>query len=224
MLTRFLVFLALMLGSAVHAEERVLIVLGDSLSAAYGIPVDRGWVNLLDQRIRTQGHKYRVVNASIGGETSQGGVTRFAGLLERHNPAIVVVELGANDGLLGYPSSIFARNLVAMADMASSAGARFVLVGIQIPVNYGAAYTQEFNHVFANVANRDDVNLVPFLLEGFAEQLDFFQSDGIHPTVEAQPIMLDNVWEVLAPLLEEQPPDQLPDQPPNQPVISSESG
>lgn len=209
-----------MLGSAVHAEEPVLIVLGDSLSAAYGIPVDRGWVNLLDQRIRTQGHKYRVVNASISGETSQGGLTRFPGLLERHNPAIVIVELGANDGLRGYPASILARNLVEMAEMAASAGAQLVLLGIQIPTNYGAAYTQTFNQVFGDVGNRDDVTLVPFLLDGIAEELDFFQSDGVHPTVEAQPIMLDNVWEVLEPLLEPDPGDQ----PSDQPVINSESG
>ena len=221
---RFVVFLALVLGSAVHAEEPVLIVLGDSLSAAYGIPVDRGWVNLLDQRIRTQGHKYRVVNASISGETSQGGLNRFPGLLERHNPAIVIVELGANDGLRGHPPSILARNLVRMAEMATAAGAEVVLVGIQIPTNYGAAYTQSFNQVFTSVGNRNGVTLVPFLLDGFADELDFFQSDGIHPTAEAQPVMLDNVWEVLAPLLGDQSPDQLPGDSPGQPVISNESG
>jgi len=218
--TRFLFFLALMLGSTVHAEEPVLIVLGDSLSAAYGIPVDRGWVNLLDQRIRTQGHKYRVVNASISGETSQGGLTRFPGLLERHDPAIVIVELGANDGLRGYPVSILARNLVEMAEMTASAGGQLVLLGIQIPTNYGAAYTQTFNQVFGDVGNRDDVTLVPFLLDGIAEELDLFQSDGVHPTAEAQPIMLDNVWEVLEPLLEPESSDQRSDQP----VINSESG
>lgn len=216
MLTRLFVVLTLILGCAVHAEEPAILVLGDSLSAAYGIPVERGWVNLLDQRIRTQGYKYRVVNASISGETSQGGFTRFSGLLERHAPAIVIVELGANDGLRGYPLSILARNLGAMVELATAAGAEFVLVGMQLPVNYGAAYSRAFGQVFTDQGNRGEVSLVPFLLDGFAEELNFFQSDGFHPTAEAQPFMLDNVWEVLVPLLETEPRDQ--------PVISSESG
>lgn len=187
-------------GADAKAEPTIL-VLGDSLSAAYGIDINRGWVALLEQRLKTQGYGYRVVNASISGETTAGGRTRLQKLLELHRPAIVVVELGANDGLRGLPIKQTKDNLTFMVERAKTAGARVVVAGMQMPPNYGARYTEDFTAMFAQVAKEQGQSLIPFFMDGIALDMKLVQADGLHPTAEAQPRLLDNVWPVLRPLL-----------------------
>jgi acyl-CoA thioesterase-1 len=182
-------------------SSAVLLVLGDSLSAEYGLPRDAGWVRLLKDRLAAERSQYIVVNASISGETTSGGRTRLPALLKQHRPAIVVVQLGANDGLRGLPVDAMNANLQAMIDLARKAGARVLLVGIRIPPNYGRDYTERFADQYTQLAARNRVPLVPFLLDGFADQAALFQADRIHPTRQAQPRMLDNVWPQLQPLL-----------------------
>jgi acyl-CoA thioesterase-1 len=184
------------------APAPVVLVLGDSLSAEYGLPRDTGWVKLLADRLARDGAKYSVVNASISGETSSGGRTRLPALLQQHRPAIVVIELGANDGLRGLPLKALRDNLAAMIDASRAAGARVLLVGIRVPPNYGRDYAERFASTFEALARERKVALAPFLLDGFAEKLDYFQADRIHPNEKAQPLMLDNVWPHLKPLLE----------------------
>ncbi len=180
----------------------VLLVFGDSLSAAYGIPREAGWVSLLEKRLAREGHSgWRVVNASASGETTAGGLTRLPGVLAAHRPRIVVLELGANDGLRGLPLAHTAANLEAMMDLAGKQGAAVVLVGMRLPPNYGPSYTAKFQALYARAAARKKARLVPFLLEGMAERRDWFQPDGLHPVEQAQPVLLDNVWRGLAPLL-----------------------
>lgn len=174
---------------------------GDSLSAAYGIPAKRGWVALLAERLRREHFDYSVVNASISGETTAGGASRLPQALARHQPAVVILELGANDGLRGLPVAQMQKNLAAMIGMSRRAGARVVIVGMQIPPNYGQEYTRDFAAAFAQLAATHKTARVPFLLEGVAENLDLFQADRIHPVASAQPILLDNVWKGLRPLL-----------------------
>ena len=177
-----------------------LLVVGDSLSAAYGIERDAGWVALLAERVA---HRAEVVNASISGETTGGGATRLPELLRQHDPDIVLLELGGNDGLRGLPPSQMSANLEGMIEKSQAAGAQVLLLGIDIPPNYGDAYRQAFTGVFRELADTHEVPLVPFLLEGVALDPELMQDDGIHPTAEAQPRLLDNVWPSLAPLLEE---------------------
>lgn len=179
----------------------VLLVVGDSLSAEYGLPRGTGWVQLLADRLRASGNDYRVVNASISGETTSGGRTRLPALLKEHRPRVIVLELGANDGLRGLPLTVMRDNLAAMIRQGQAAGAKVLLVGLRVPPNYGREYADRFADTFATLAREFKVPLVPFLLDGFAESLDLFQADRIHPTAEAQPRMLDNVWPVLRPLL-----------------------
>jgi acyl-CoA thioesterase-1 len=181
----------------------VLLVLGDSLSAEYGLSRGTGWVQLLADRLRDSGSDYRVVNASISGETTSGGLTRLPALLKEHRPRVVVLELGANDGLRGLPLAVMRDNLQAMIRQAQAAGAKVLLVGVRVPPNYGREYAERFAGTFAALARELKVPLVPFLLDGFAESFELFQADRIHPTAEAQPRMLDNVWPVLRPLLGE---------------------
>jgi acyl-CoA thioesterase-1 len=181
----------------------VLLVLGDSLSAEYGLSRGTGWVQLLADRLRDSGSDYRVVNASISGETTSGGLTRLPALLKEHRPRVVVLELGANDGLRGLPLAVMRDNLQAMIRQAQAAGAKVLLVGVRVPPNYGREYAERFAGTFAALARELKVPLVPFLLDGFAESFGLFQADRIHPTAEAQPRMLDNVWPVLRPLLGE---------------------
>lgn len=182
------------------ADERpVLLVMGDSLSAAYGIEAEQGWVSLLQQRL---GEKAEVVNASISGETSSGGANRLPDLLGQHEPDIVLLELGGNDGLRGLPPGQFEANMTAMIEASRKAGAEVLLLGIDIPPNYGQAYRDAFTGVYRRLADDHDLVLLPFLLDGVALEEELMQSDGIHPTEEAQPIILDNVWPKLAPLLE----------------------
>jgi acyl-CoA thioesterase-1 len=183
----------------------VLLVLGDSLSAEYGLSRGTGWVQLLADRLRDSGSDYRVVNASISGETTSGGRSRLPALLKEHRPRVIVLELGANDGLRGLPLSVMRDNLAAMIRESQAAGAQVLLVGIRVPPNYGREYAERFAGTFAALAREFRVRLVPFLLDGFAESLELFQADRIHPTAEAQPRMLDNVWPVLRPMLGARP-------------------
>jgi acyl-CoA thioesterase-1 len=179
----------------------VLLVVGDSLSAEYGLARGTGWVQLLADRLRDSGSDYRVVNASISGETTSGGRSRLPGLLKQHRPRIVVLELGANDGLRGLPLPLMRENLAAMIKASQAAGARVLLVGVRVPPNYGRDYAERFFATFESLAREHKTALAPFLLDGFADSLDAFQADRIHPAAEAQPRMLDNVWPALRPLL-----------------------
>jgi acyl-CoA thioesterase-1 len=180
----------------------VILVVGDSISAGYGLPNGEGWVHLLEARLAQQGYRYRVVNASISGDTTAGGRARLPALLARDKPAIVLIELGANDALRGGDLGATRANLDAMIRAAQSAGAKVVLAGMQLPPNYGSAYVQRFSALYAELAHARHVALVPFLFAGFAEDLAAFQPDRIHPTAMVQPRILDNVWPVLAPLLQ----------------------
>lgn len=190
-----------LLAAAVPAKERsTLLVFGDSLSAGYGIRQDAAWPALLQRRIDEKRLDYSVVNASISGETTSGGRSRLAGLLTKHRPDIVVIALGANDGLRGLPIRTMHENLEAMIRSARAAKARVVLVGMRLPPNYGP-YASDFQQTFAQLAKQEKVHLVGFLLDGIADQPRLFQADTIHPTAEAQPQVLDNVWAVLGPLL-----------------------
>ena len=177
------------------AAERTLMVFGDSLSAAYNLDIDQGWVHLLAHRMEETHLPWRVVNASVTGETTSGGLSRIPEDLRRHKPAIVVIELGANDALRGLPVAGTEENLAAMVQAAQKAGARVLVVGIQVPPNYGTDYTQRFSQVFTGVAKKYKTGLVPFLLEGLpVESRDMFQPDGIHPRAEAHPRIMENVW------------------------------
>ncbi|MEZ5457965.1 MAG: arylesterase [Steroidobacteraceae bacterium] len=179
------------------AGARTILVLGDSVSAGYGIKVEEGWVALLQQRLRQQGYGYRVINASVSGETTTGGLTRLPRALERHKPAIVVLELGGNDGLRGLPLATTRANLVRMIQLSQQAGARVVLVGMKIPPNYGPRYTRGFEQIFSDLAREYRLPLVPFLLDKVALTDGLMQDDGLHPTARGQPVMLDNVWPTL---------------------------
>jgi len=185
---------------AIGASIAVL-VLGDSLSAEYGLPRDTGWVKLLADRIARKAPQYNVVNASISGDTTSGGRARLDALLQRVQPGVVIIELGANDGLRGLSVEAMRANLQAMIDTCQRNGARVLLVGIRVPPNYGSVYGERFYGVFRELARQNRVALVPFLMEGFADRLEMFQADRIHPLPQAQGVMLDNVWPHLQPLL-----------------------
>lgn len=194
--------LIVVLGFPVGASAAgTILVLGDSLSTGYGLPREAGWTHLLAARLAREHPDYRVVNASISGETSLGGRNRIGALLDKHAPAIVIVALGGNDGLRGTPLETMRANLEAIVRASQAARARVLLVGMRLPPNYGAAYTRRFEVQFAEVSKAFGTVLVPFLLEGFGERPELFQADGIHPTREAQPIMLATVWKALAPML-----------------------
>ena len=184
-----------------RAEAPVILVLGDSLSAGYGIPAEQGWVSLLQRRLAERGFPHQVVNASISGDTTSGGLSRLPAALERHRPALVILELGANDGLRGQPPMAMANNLARMIELSQQAGARVLLAEMRIPPNYGPLYTQKFQATFGELAKRYDIPLIPFLLEGVAGNPALTQDDGLHPRAEAQPRVLDNVWPTLEPLL-----------------------
>lgn len=187
--------------SAQGSAPRAVLVLGDSLSAEYGIKRGTGWVPLLSERISQQYPKYKVVNASISGDTTSGGVARLPALLRQHAPAVVVLELGSNDALRGLSLTMTEQNLRNMAQAARQADADVVIVGMQIPPNYGRDYTQRFAQLFPTVAKDEKARLVPFLMEGIATNRAMFQADGIHPNEDAQPQLLDNVRPALRPLL-----------------------
>ncbi|WP_346799176.1 arylesterase [Halomonas sp. Bachu 37] len=191
---------AIFAAGTAHAESRpTLLIMGDSLSAAYGIEQEQGWVNLLAQRLDDDA---RVVNASISGETTSGGAERFPRLLEEYSPDIVLLELGGNDGLRGLPPGQMRGHLATMIEAAQQAEANVLLLGIDIPPNYGQAYRDAFTGVYHELAADYDIDLVPFLLEGIALDTQLMQGDGVHPTASAQPRILDNVWPALEPLLE----------------------
>lgn len=181
--------------------QPVVLVLGDSLSAAYGMPREAGWVSLLAERLAHHHPPYRVVNASISGETTQGGASRLPALLATHRPAVVIIALGANDGLRGLPLAHIRANLTHLVRQCKQAGARVLLVGMRLPPNYGPAYAQGFAQLYASVAREERVALVPFLLDGIALEPRYFQADGLHPTAEAQPMLLRTVWARLSTLL-----------------------
>ena len=180
------------------------MVLGDSLSAAYGIDQKQGWVTLLEQRLQQRCAACRVINASISGETTAGGRNRIAPLLNRHHPDILIVELGGNDGLRGLPLKDMYDNLDHIITEARHRDVKVMLIGMRLPPNYGPAYTRGFQNVYQRLADKLHVAWAPFLLAGFADKPGMFQSDGIHPVAAAQGIMLDNVWPVLQPLLSAQ--------------------
>ena len=183
------------------ARADTILVWGDSLSAGYGLERGQEWPTLLQTRLQAEGFRHVVVNASVSGETSSGGLTRLPAALAAHAPTLVILELGANDGLRGLKPQLLADNLAAMIDAAHAAGARVLLIGMRMPPNYGPAYTQRFAEVFANVAAEKKVPLVPFLMDGFADRPELFLPDGIHPAAEAQPRIVDTVWAGLRPLL-----------------------
>ena len=185
--------------------ERTLMVFGDSLSAAYGLSPRQGWVSLLAERVEKAGLPWKVANASLSGETTASGLARLSGDLKRHKPAIVVIELGANDGLRGQSVAAIRTNLEKMIRIARDARAEPVLVGLMIPPNYGIDYAREFREVFGAVAKARKVAHVPFLLEGIADRQELFQPDQLHPTAQAQPMILDNIWPVIEPLLRKKP-------------------
>lgn len=176
-------------------------MLGDSLSAGYGIKPAQGWVALLEKRLQGQGYEYRVVNASVSGETSEGGLQRLPRALQMHQPAVVIVELGANDGLRGLPVAPTRDNLTKIVAESKKAGAKVLIIGMRLPPNYGPRYTNDFMRMYREIATDSKVSLVPFLLQSVALNAQLMQADGLHPTAAAQPALLDTVWPRLKPLL-----------------------
>jgi acyl-CoA thioesterase-1 len=196
-----MLLLALVNPAPAHALGGLILVLGDSLSSAYGLDVDKGWVNLLAKRLKENRSGYRVVNASISGDTTNSGATRLPQALARYRPDIVVVELGGNDGLRGLPLSVTRANLERIVNDSQAAGARVLLLGMRLPPNYGPAYANAFHAIYEELADQYQTSRVPFLLDGIGGVEGMMQADGIHPRSEAQPLMLENVWPYLKPLL-----------------------
>ena len=190
---------------AAPRPQAVILVYGDSLSAGYGVAIGAGWVSLLASRMQHEGYGFRVVNASISGETTTGGLERLPHALATHRPNIVVIELGANDGLRGLPLTTTRANLERMVTLAAAEDRSVVLVGMQMPPNYGERYTQGFAAMYPDLARLHHAALVPFLLKGVADNPPLMQADGLHPNERGQPILLDNVWPVLKPLLQKRP-------------------
>jgi acyl-CoA thioesterase-1 len=183
-------------------EQRTLLVMGDSLSAAYGLRADQGWVALLQKRLEQQGYEYRVVNASVSGETTSGGRARLPRALAQHRPYLVVLELGANDGLRGLPIARARENLEAMIDAINASGSKTLLIGIQIPPNYGPQYANAFSAIYPALAKARQLPLVPFLLDDIALDRSLMQDDGLHPNDKGQPRVLDNIWPQLQKILQ----------------------
>jgi len=177
------------------------MVFGDSLSSAYGLPQEAGWVSLLKKRLQQERLDYQVINTSITGETTRGGLSRIAQSLATHHPAIVILELGGNDGLRGQPVETTRDNLEGIIKACQLHGAKVLLIGMRLPPNYGTAYTQKFQSIYPELAKRYSLPLMPYMLEGFGHDPTMFQPDRIHPAAAAQPIILDNIWKTLKPLL-----------------------
>ena len=195
-------FVCVSAGGAAPAETPVILVFGDSVSAGYGLTrVEQGWVALLQTRLKQQEYVYQVVNASVSGETTAGGLARLPRALSLHHPRIVILELGGNDGLRALPIAQMRTNLARMADLASAAGAKVLLLGMRIPPNYGPDYTEQFRSSYTDLARDKKLPLVPFLLNDIALAPQLMQADGIHPNELGQPRLLDNVWPALTPLL-----------------------
>jgi acyl-CoA thioesterase-1 len=185
------------------AEDKLsLLIYGDSLSASYGIEEDQGWVNLLQIRLDEEQLAVEVINGSVSGETTTGGLARLPAMLDSYKPDIMILELGGNDGLRGLPVNLMRANLAEMINLAQTAGAQVILTGIQIPPNYGPRYTMPFFNTYADLAKKKSLPLVPFLIEGIPQQPELMQNDGIHPRAEAQFMILDNVWPILKPQLD----------------------
>jgi acyl-CoA thioesterase I len=201
MRTLLLLLLWLVSTAAQAAGPGTILVLGDSLSAAYGIPQRQGWVTLLQERLQAAKFRYRVVNASISGETSAGGASRVRALLAQDRPQVLVLALGANDGLRGLPVDEMRENLGNIIRAARRAKAKVLLVGMRLPPNYGPRYTREFYEAYGGLARRYRIAYLPFLLQGFADRREYFQADGLHPTAAAQPLITATVWKALRPLL-----------------------
>jgi acyl-CoA thioesterase-1 len=186
---------------AMDAEEKTLLVVGDSLSAGFGLDLADTWVALLESKLRQEGYGYKVVNASISGDTTGNGMRRFDRAMNIHQPDIVIIELGGNDGLRGYPVDLMQQNLDTMIRAAHDSESMVVLAGIQIPPNYGEQYAGEFAAVYPTLAEKHDVLLIPFFLKNVALNPGMMQADGIHPNKQAQPHLMDNVWQTLGPAL-----------------------
>ncbi len=195
-------FGVLLLLMTARSMAATLMVMGDSLSAGYGINPEQGWVALMEKRLAEKGLDVSVVNASVSGETTSGGLSRLPELLKIHNPEIVLLELGANDGLRGTPLPLIEKNLQALVDLIQNSGALPVIIGTHLPPNYGPVYTRRFFSLFGGLAQERSLPEVSFLLAGVASNWDLMQRDGLHPTAEAQPLILNNVWAVVAPLVE----------------------
>lgn len=194
----FLVFLTLLAAAAAQAAGvPTVLVFGDSLSAGYGIDVDQSWPALLQSRLASQGYEYRVVNASISGETTEGGATRIASTLDTFEPELVILELGGNDGLRGFPPERMKTNLKTIIETTKESGASVVMLGIRIPTNYGARYTRSFENVYRELAEELNVPWIEFFMDGVALNEELMQDDGIHPNAEAQSILLDNAWPII---------------------------
>lgn len=198
---RSVLSLLMLIVLAMPLQAGTILVLGDSLSAAYGIPQQQGWVSLLEKRLQDQGYAYSVINASSSGETTSGGLNRLPALLDRHQPDWVLVELGGNDGLRGLPLPVIRNNLSQLVELPLDAGAQVLLIGIRLPPNYGARYGDSFFELYADIADQYQVERVPFMLEGVALDWDLMQDDGIHPNARAQPLILDTIWQHLEPLI-----------------------
>jgi acyl-CoA thioesterase-1 len=197
----FSLLLLLPVPASLASQQPLLMVMGDSLSAAYNLPAGSGWVSLLEQHLQQQNYSWQVVNASVSGETTGGGLTRLPELLRQHRPQIVLLELGANDGLRGQPPQRISANLDQMIQLSQQAGAEVLLLGILLPPNYGPRYLQQFEQIYPQLARQHQLPLVPFLLEGVADKPALMQSDGLHPTAEAQSRIFETVWVELKPLL-----------------------
>jgi acyl-CoA thioesterase I len=189
--------------AAASAGRPTVLVFGDSLSSGYGIDVDQSWTALLQERLEVQGYEHRVVNASISGETTEGGAARIGAALDRFDPDLVVLELGGNDGLRGFPPERIKTNLRSVIESSQASGAAVVLLGIRIPPNYGPRYTRSFENVYRELADELGVPWIEFFMDGVAMNDDLMQDDGIHPNAEAQSVLLDNAWPVIRQALEE---------------------
>jgi len=186
---------------AQNAAAGTVLIVGDSISAGFGLDTRLGWVSLLEQRLKSEGFDDKVVNASISGDTSAGGQARLPALLAEHKPEVVILELGGNDGLRGQPPQQLQQNLASMIDSSQAEGAKVLLLGMQLPPNYGVRYTQAFSQVYSQLASQKKVALVPFFLEGVGGHPELMQADGLHPAAGAQGKLLENVWPTLKPLL-----------------------
>jgi acyl-CoA thioesterase-1 len=197
---RIIISLLLLLtaASAETSETPTILIFGDSLSAGYGMEIDQSWASLLQNRLKQQGYEHKVINASISGETTEGGATRIELALKDFSPELIILELGANDGLRGFPPARMKANLEKIVTRAKSTGADVVLLGIRIPLNYGARYSAEFERVFREVSEELEVQWIEFFMDGIAFNDELLQDDRIHPNVAAQPILLDNAWPIIS--------------------------
>lgn len=191
----------MLITSAAFAAPKTILVFGDSLSAGYGMPTDAGWVSLLTQRVQSKFAEYQIINASISGETTLGGRNRIRQALQQHRPDLIILELGANDGLRGASIKSIHDNLANIIEICQQNNTLVLLIGMQLPPNYGITYTKKFQAVFTQLAENYQIKLIPFLLAGFGDKHEFFQADGIHPNEMAQHKIVENIWEVLQTML-----------------------